>query len=352
MSEIKVCGFEKTSEGADTHLYTITNSNGASVTVCDFGATIMNLEVPTKSGKLKDVVLGYKHISEYENECSYFGATVGRCCGRIAFGKFTFNGMEYQLPVNSGGNHLHGGDKCFSRKVWDGQVIDDKVVFSMVSPDGEEGYMGNMTVSVAFEFNDNNELSIEYNATSDEDTICNLTNHTYFNLNGSDSNKPISDNHLLKLYADKFTPIDELLIPTGEERNVENTSFDFREGKLVKRGFDFEDTQVKIVNGIDHMFVVNRNSDELVLSGEMESILTGIKMKCYTTQKGLHIYTANTLEAKAEITKDQIDYGAYYGICFETQGYPDAVNHNNFPSVVLKANEKYHHITKFAFEVC
>ena len=240
MSKVRVVNFEPTSKGENTHLYTIENNSGASVTLCDLGASVVSIKVPDKNASIRDVVLGYEHIDGYEFDGTYFGATVGRCCGRIAYGKFTLNGEDYQLPVNNGSNHLHGGFNSFSRKVWLA-IVDDKVpntvLFMLDSPDGDEGYPGNMKVFVRYTFDDENVLTIKWSAVSDKDTICNLTNHSYFNLNGHKSGK-VTENHKLKINANFFIPINSNLNPTGEITSVKNTPFDFTEPKLIGNGID------------------------------------------------------------------------------------------------------------------
>ena len=252
MSKVRVVNFEPTSKGENTHLYTIENNSGASVTLCDLGASVVSIKVPDKNGSIRDVVLGYEHIDGYEFDGTYFGATVGRCCGRIAYGKFTLNGEDYQLPVNNGSNHLHGGFNSFSRKVWLA-VVDDKVpntvLFMLDSPDGDEGYPGNMKVFVRYTFDDENVLTIKWSAVSDKDTICNLTNHSYFNLNGHKSGK-VTENHKLKINANFFIPINSNLNPTGEITPVKNTSFDFTEPKLIGNGIDRKNEQIGFANGI------------------------------------------------------------------------------------------------------
>ena len=203
MKQVQISEFEPTSSGQMAHFYRIENASGASVTLCDLGASVISIKVPDKNGSIRDVVLGYEHIDGYEFDGTYFGATVGRCCGRIAYGKFTLNGEDYQLSVNNGSNHLHGGFNSFSRKVWLA-VVDDKVpntvLFMLDSPDGDEGYPGNMKVFVRYTFDDENVLTIKWSAVSDKDTICNLTNHSYFNLNGHKSGK-VTENHRLKINA-------------------------------------------------------------------------------------------------------------------------------------------------------
>lgn len=353
MSKVRVVNFEPTSKGENSHLYTIENNSGASVTLCDLGASVVSIKVPDKNGSIRDVVLGYDHIDGYEFDGTYFGATVGRCCGRIAYGKFTLNGEDYQLPVNNGSNHLHGGFNSFSRKVWLA-VVDDKVpntvLFMLDSPDGDEGYPGNMKVFVRYTFDDENVLTINWSAVSDKDTICNLTNHSYFNLNGHKSGK-VTENHRLKINANSFIPINSNLNPTGEITPVKNTPFDFTEPKLIGNGIDRKNEQICFANGIDHMFVLNHSDEEFVLAAEAEGIDSGITLKCYTSQKGVHVYTANYVDVLSDMGKDSAIYGENSAFCLETQGFPDAVNHKTFPTTILKANENYTQTTKYIFGI-
>ena len=235
------------------------------------------------------------------------------------------------------------GFNSFSRKVWLA-VVDDKVpntvLFMLDSPDGDEGYPGNMKAFVRYTFDDENVLTIKWSAVSDKDTICNLTNHSYFNLNGHKSGK-VTENHKLKINANSFIPINSNLNPTGEITPVKNTSFDFTEPKLIGNGIDRKNKQIGFANGIDHMFVLNHSDEEFVLAAEAEGIDSGITLKCYTSQKGVHVYTANYVDVLSNMGKDSATYGENSAFCLETQGFPDAVNHKTFPTTILKANENY-----------
>lgn len=339
--------YELNSEGRWVKCHKIENKNGASVTLCQLGASIMSIKVPDKYGELRDVVLGYSHIGGYENDGAYFGATVGRCCGRISNGRFVLNNKEYNLPINNGPNHLHGGIKSFSRRVWNSVVDGDEVVFSLVVADNDEGYPGNMKVQVRFAFDNDNVLTINYTAVSDKDTLCNLTSHSYFNLNGHTSGK--IDNHYLEINSDSYIPVDENLIPTGEILKVENTPFNFTEKKKIADGFAQKHQQLDVAKGFDHSFVIKKEENTLGLCATAESEESGIKLDCYSTQPILHLYTANYVDVKEG--KTDASYDEYSGFCFETQGYPDAINHPEFPSNILKANAKYNQTTKFAFSV-
>ncbi len=347
MSKVEIRDFETTSRGENTHLYTIVNNIGESVTVCDYGATIVSLMIKDKDDNLTDVVLGYKHITDYENNGTYFGGTIGRCCGRIANGKFTLNGKAYTLPINNGNNHLHGGNVGFNRKLWNTKIENDSVVFTMTSADGEEGYPGNLKVKVKYTFDNDSTLTIEYSAVSDKDTVCNMTNHSYFNLNGDTSGSV--RNHLLKVNSKSYIPINKNLIPTGEITPTKGSPFDFSEFKEVETALNSSDIQISLAKGIDHMFVLNHNGDDLVLASSLIGEKTGINLKCYTTQKGVHIYSANYVDVPLTESKHSKAYKENSGICFETQGFPDAVNQDIFPTTVIKANEKYKQTTKFVF---
>ncbi len=335
------------SAGIQIKYYIVENKSGARVVLSQLGASVVSIIVPDKNGKMRDVVLGYKGIGGYETDGAYFGATVGRCCGRIRNGKFKLNGQEFNLPINNGPNHLHGGVKSFSRRVWDSRVQDDDVIFTLNVPDGDEGYPGNMTVMVRFSFDNENILTINYSAISDKDTLCNITSHSYFNLDGHTGGS--INEHTLKINANSYIPVDEFLIPTGEIRNVTGTPFDFRKGKKISEGLKENHKQLEIAKGFDHSFIIDKEERTLGLLATAESEESGIKLECYSTQPILHLYTANYVHVLNG--KKNASYEEYSGFCFETQGYPDAVNHPEFPSNILKANERYNQTTKFVFTV-
>lgn len=347
MAGIRVFTFENTSDGIMTNLIQITNSSGASVTLCDFGATIISVKVPDKNRQLRDVVLGYSHLKYYDCGGTFFGAVVGRCCGRIGRGRFVLNGREYYLPLNNGNNHLHGGWNNFSRKVWNYEIKGNKVVFYLESPDNDQGYPGNMKIWVSYEFDDNCTLRIEYSAVSDKDTICNLTNHSYFNLNGHGSGDVL--NHSLKINAEGFVGINRELIPTGDIIPVKNTPFDFTSEKTIGGGLAKKDGQLEFTNGFDHAFVLNNTGAGLQYAATAKSADSGITLECRTTCPVIHLYTANYMKVNRYMGKDGASYGNNGGFCFETQGFPDAVNHPEFPSVVLKKDEKFYSVTEFDF---
>lgn len=324
-------------------LYRMENENGAYVSIIDYGCRIVDISVPDKNGELRNVVLGYSSIEEYEKDTSFFGSVPGRFANRICKGKFTLNGVEYQLAQNDGENHLHGGPTGFADRVWNGKIEDDKVIFSRLSADGEEGYPGNLNVSVIYSFSADNELSITYEAESDKDTILNITNHAYFNLNGEGSGDIKS--HELYLDADHTTEVDSGLIPTGKILSVEHTPFDFRKSKPVGQDMVNQDPQFNIPGTYDHNFVLNGSG--LREAAILQSNESGIRLTCLTDQPGIQIFVpANPITDNGTSGRP---YGVASGICLETQHFPDSINHDNFPSVVLKAGTNFKSKTLFHF---
>lgn len=345
MNSIQISDFEKTADGQMTHLYRITNQSGANVLLCDYGASVVSICVPDKANQLRDVVLGYSHIGGYETAGEYFGASVGRCCNRIDKGHFSLYGTDYQLNVNNGIHHLHGGYQSFSRRIWKAKTAKNSVVFTTQSPDGEEHYPGNMQATATYTFDDDNILTIIYEALSDKDTLCNLTNHSYFNLDGHESGS--IENHFLKINADEYIPIDNTSIPTGEIAAVAGTPFDFTQYQPLEKALACNShEQIKNAYGIDHSFVVKK---EAPFQAAAYSKKSGICLTCTTTQNAIHLYTANYVDVANDMGKDGQCYGMRSGFCFETQNYPDAINHPNFPSPVLKAHTPYKQVTKFCF---
>ncbi|MBO5213669.1 MAG: galactose mutarotase [Clostridia bacterium] len=335
--------FGKTSDGRTVNLYRITNENGAYVEVLDYGCILHAICVPNKDGALTDVCLGYDTVAEYEANDGYLGAFVGRHANRIGEGKFTLNGVNYSLAVNNGPNHLHGGLKGFDRVVWGTCVASDRLIFSHTSPDGDEGYPGNLMMTVSYSFDDTNTLTLSYDAVCDQDTVVNFTNHCYFNLNGQGTGT-VTD-HLLQVNADEFTENDENCLPTGKILSVEGTPFDFRKAKPIGRDIHADDVNLKNGSGYDHNFILSGEGlrDVAVLTSEK----TGIVMTTRTTQPGVQVYTANFLTDRRG--KNDTHYGIRDGICLETQHYPDAVHHPHFPTVVLKPGEEYHQETQYVF---
>ena len=340
--------FGKTADGEAAERYTLKNAKGVTATIMTRGATLTELHVPDKAGKTADVVLGFDDVAGYESDDNqYFGCTVGRVGNRIAKGKFTLNGKEYQLAVNNGPNHLHGGLKrSFDKVVWKAQGIETKngpgVKFTYTSPDGEEGYPGKMSATVTYSLNDANELRIDYETTTDADTPINLTNHSYFNLGGAGS--PTVLEHVLTLNASKYTPTDDTLIPTGKIDPVEGTPLDFRKPTAIG---DRIEQLTKTANiGYDHNVVCDGEAGKLRHIATLKDPASGRVLKVSTTEPGVQFYSGNFL--KGQKGKGGKTYAHRSAMCLETQHFPDSVNHPNFPNAILKPGDTYKHTAVFA----
>jgi aldose 1-epimerase len=344
---VKETPFGQTADGKKVVLYTLTNKSGASVSIMNYGATLVKLIVPDKAGKLGDVILGFDTFDPYPAKSPYFGAIVGRYGNRIAAGKFSLDGKDYHLAINNGSNALHGGLKGFDKQIWKVRVVGQTpptVEFSRLSPDGEEGYPGNLKANVTYTWTDGNELHIHYLASTDKDTVLNLTNHTYFNLAGA-GNGTILD-HLVMIDADAFTPVDSTLIPTGEIKPVENTPWDFRKPAMI--GSRIAQTGGSPV-GYDHNYVLNKGGlSKRQLAVVVKEPTTGREMKVYTDQPGVQFYSGNFLDGTLT-GKDGKTYPQYAAFCLETQHFPDSPNHPKFPSVVLKPGHDFESTTVYAF---
>lgn len=348
---LTVVSYEQSQNGEVTFLYKIENKHGASVTISSYGGVITSLIVPDKDGNMTDVVLGY-HNLEAQKQCTTFmGALIGRSGNRIAEGKVTIDGIEYQLAQNNlGTNHLHGGKCGFDKRIWNASMDGDALKLHLTSPDGDENYPGTLEVDVTYTFDDDNCLTITYDAVSDKDTLCNLTNHVYFNLSGHDSGS-VEDQYV-KLYADAYLPVSEKLIPTGELRPVEGTPFDFRNAKTIGQDILQEDEQLMLGGGYDHNFVLNILEGEAMWDvADAYSDKTDISLKCRTTQPGVQFYTGNNIKPGQPPMKDNADYQKRHGFCLETQNFPDAIHHEHFPDAILKAGKQYHHVTTYQFGV-
>jgi aldose 1-epimerase len=346
--------FGKTKDGVAVELFTIKNNNGLVAKVMTRGATLVQLHVPDKDGKTADVLLGFDDVTGYESEDNqYFGCTTGRVCNRIAKGKFSLDGTEYTLAINNEPNHLHGGvERSLDKVVWKANPYSSEkgsgVKFTYTSPDGEEGYPGTLNVSVSYFVPiDTNSVSISYSAKTDKATPVNLTNHAYFNLAGEGSETIL--NHALRLNADRYTPTDDTLIPTGEIANVEGTDLDFRQ--RTKIGKRIEAIGQTAAIGYDHNFVLNegRPGDALNLAAVLVEAQSGRKMRVMTTEPGIQFYSGNFL--KGQKGKGGKVYAHRSALCLETQHYPDSVNHDNFPSTILKPGDKYESKTTYVFEI-
>ncbi len=338
--------FGKNGKGEAATLYTFENRNGMVMEVSDFGATLFALLVPDKDGNPCDVVLGYDEPAGYEGPAgTFFGATVGRNANRISKGLFTLNGKTYQLAVNNGPNNLHSGLDFYSFRIWNvKKTTGNSITFSLHSPDGDQGYPGALDIDVTYTLTDDNAVKIEYYGVPDQDTIINMTNHSYFNLDGHASGDIL--NHEVWIDADTFTRADEVSIPTGEYTLVEGTPMDFRTKKKVGRDIAQEYEALVFGNGYDHNWVLN-NDGKLAKAAELSSDVSGIQMEVYTDLPGVQIYTANFVEH--EVGKQGVVYEKHQGICFETQYFPDAVNHENFPSPICKKGEIYSTTTIYKF---
>ena len=328
-----------TTAGAEVYLYTLTNEpdDGHHVSIINYGGAITSLWAPDRNGAFKDIVLGFGSLEDYVSNPRYFGALIGRHANRIAGGQFSLNGVEYQLPKNNGANHLHGGFKGFDKRVWNAKEGDGVLHLSYFSKDGEEGYPGNVEAFVDYRLS-GNDLSIEYRASTDRETIVNLTNHSYFNLKGQGTILK----HELTLNADSFTPVSKELIPTGEIKSVAGTPMDFRDGKVI--GSDLGLTE----SGYDHNFVLNDWDGSLKSAVNLYEPTSGRVLQILTNQPGMQFYSGNFLDGSF-IGKNGDAYVKYAGLCLEPQHFPDAPNHPNFPSTVLRPGEEYRHSTILRF---
>jgi aldose 1-epimerase len=339
----------KTAAGEPVELYTLTNTKGAEARIATYGGIVVSLKVPDRSGAPGDIVLGFDSLDGYLQQPPppYFGALIGRYGNRIAKGKFALNGTEYTLAKNNGENQLHGGVRGFDKRIWKakegpGQSLE----LSYLSKDGEESYPGNLSTTVTYTLTDNNELKIDYAATTDKDTVVNLTNHSYFNLAGQGEGDIL--NHQVTIYADKFTPVDKGLIPTGELRDVAGTPFDFRTAKAIGERIDANDEQIKFGPGYDHNWVLNRTGSGVEPAAKVTESKSGRVMEVLTTEPGLQFYTGNFLDGTLHGKARKV-YGRRSAFCMETQHFPDSPNHPAFPTVVLKPGAHYQSTTIYKF---
>lgn len=340
--------YSATIDGKAVKLYTLKNKQGASVSISNFGGRVVSLLVPDKNNKLTDVVLGYDSVGAYRKKGEpFFGALIGRYGNRIGKGKFTLDGKEYQLQLNDGVNTLHGGTDGFFGKVWDAKQVDStKLELSYVSNDGEAGYPGKLDVKVTYTLTDDNSLQIDYAATTDKTTIVNLTNHAYFNLNG-EGDSTILD-HELMIDANTYTPVDSTLIPTGKLQPVAGTAFDFNKAKLIGKQIGDNDEQLKFGKGYDHNFALTHHDGKTPVA-VVKSTKTGIVLSVITTEPGLQFYSGNFLTGADKDGKGGKSYTHRSAFCLETQHFPDAPNHPNFASTVLKPGETYKTSTTYKF---
>jgi aldose 1-epimerase len=339
----------KTPDGASVFLYTLTNSAGIEARITNFGGILVSLKVPDRRGKLADISLGFDTFEEYFRTRRYFGATVGRFANRIAKGQFSLDGSVYTLARNNGENSMHGGVHGFHKAVWQGRRVSENppaLELTYRAKDGEEGYPGNVIVSVTYSLTANNELRIDYAASTDQATVINLTNHSFFNLAGQGSGDVLA--HLVTIDADRFVPVDAGLIPTGELRPVAGTPFDFRKPVAAGARLRANDAQLQFAKGYDHTFVLNHSPRRLAFAARVADPESGRVMEVHTTEPGVQLYTANTLDG-SEAGKGGKRYGPQSGLCLETQHFPDSPNHPEFPSTVLRPGAAFHSTTVFRF---
>jgi aldose 1-epimerase len=337
-----------TVDGRAITLYTLTNSHGMEVRAMNYGGIIVSIRVPDRSGQFADIVLGHETLEGYRPNPPYFGAIVGRYANRIAQGTFKLDGETYTLPKNDGPNTLHGGTRGFDKAVWDAEPLKGEtgVAFSYFSKDGEEGFPGNLRVKVTYTLTNANALEIDYEATTDKATPINLSQHSYFNLKG-EGNGDILD-HEIMINADRFTPVDKNLIPTGELRPVKGTPFDFTTPTRIGARIDDNYDQLVLGHGYDHNFVIHRTGGGLVLAARVYEPTTGRTLEVSTTQPGVQFYTGNFLDGTITGKNGQV-YKQRYGFCLETQHFPDSPNHPSFPNTILKPGETFREKTVFKF---
>lgn len=342
--------FGRTHAGAGVERYSLSNAGGMQAAIMTYGGTLLALRVPDRNGVLGDVVLGFETLAPYFEQHSYFGASIGRYANRIAGGRFELNGHIYTLPRNDGPNHLHGGPHGFHQAVWrasekisaGGQSLE----LSYLSRDGEEGYPGDLSVQVTYTLTDDNALRIDYSASTDRDTVLNLTNHSYFNLAGSGDILT----HELELFASHFLPVDTTLIPTGELRPVRATPMDFRSTTHVGARIAADDDQIRRAQGYDHTWILDKEVGRLALAARLTEPMTGRIMEVSTTQPGVQFYSGNVLDGSCVGKRGQ-RYTRRSGLCLETQHFPDSPNQPRFPSTVLRPGDTFNHATLYRFKV-
>lgn len=331
--------------GQEVSLYTFSNSKGMTVKITNYGGIVTSMEVPAREGGSRDVVLGFDNLESYLAGHPYFGCIVGRYANRIAGGTFTLDGKSYALAQNAGGNHLHGGVEGFDKKVWQAHPFENKdesgLILTYLSPDGEEGYPGNLKVTVTYSISNDNELRVRYLAKTDAPTVLNLTHHGYFNLDGQGEGDIMG--HLLQINADRFTAISDQFIPTGELMEVEGGPMDFRQPKLIGRDFS------QVAGGYDHNFALN-GAGGLEFAARLSSPKTGIVMEVLTNQPGIQFYAGNFLDGSLTGKEGKV-YHQHYALCLETQHFPDSPNQPAFPNVVLRPGEAFESETVYRFSV-
>lgn len=353
-SNIHMQPFGKTLDGQGVSLYTLRNAGGMEVKITNYGGTVTSIKVKDRHGKFDDVVLGFDNLDGYTSKTNdaYFGAIIGRYANRIANGTFTLDGHVYHVPINNGPNSLHGGTKGFDKRVWRAEPSSDagapSLTLHYLSRDGEEGYPGNLSVTVRYSLSGKNDLRIDYTATTDKDTVLNLTNHSYFNLAGAGNGNIL--HHRLTITADRFTPIDKALIPTGAIVPVEATPMDFRKPMLVGSRINDGYQQLIFAHGYDHNYVLNHSPDKLGFAAKLEEPNSGRVMEVLTDQPGVQFYSGNFLNGTIRGKGGKV-YGFRSALCLETQHFPDSPNHPNFPTTELRPGQQFHSTTIYRFSI-
>ena len=336
--------FGITKEGEDVTHFTLTSSRGYQVEVMNYGCTIVALRIPDRNGDMANIVLSYERLEDYENANHYAGGIIGRCANRIRDGRLKIGARTFQLSKNENGHHLHGGVRGFDKIVWDARLIENEegcgIDFQYISPAGEEGYPGNLNLMVRY-FLSEDSLQLIYAAICDIDTVVNLTQHAYFNLNAGGNILT----HQLLIHADQFLPINDSLIPTGQIHSVDDTPFDFRKLQTIGHRLHENDQQLRTATGYDHCFVLNKSGNDLTHAATLRADYSGRKMEIYTTEPGIQLYTGNGLDFNPAANF----HGPYSALCLETQHFPDSPNHAGFPTVVLPAGEMYRSLTVLKF---
>jgi aldose 1-epimerase len=343
--EIKKASFG-TLDGEPVDIYTLTSAKGIEARITNYGGIVVSLKTPDKSGKMADIVQGFDDLNGYLQDEPYFGAVIGRYANRIGKARFRLDGKEYKLPANDGQNSLHGGKKGFDKHLWTAAVKGSSLELTYVSKDGEEGYPGTLTAKVVYTMESNGDLKLDYSATTDEDTVVNLTNHTYFNLKGQGSGTILD--HELTLFASNYTPIDSGLIPTGELVPVKGTPFDFLTAHKIGDRIEAAVEQLKLGKGYDHNWVLDAKSGSLAKAAEVHEATGGRVLEVWTNQPGIQFYTGNFLDGTIKGKGGKV-YGRRAALCLETQHFPDSPNQPKFPSVVLKPGQNYHTTTIWKF---
>ena len=334
--------FGHTSDGTAVDLYTLSDGN-VEARITNYGGIITSLRAPDRNGKLDDIVLGYDSLDQYIAKTAYFGAIIGRYANRIAHGTFQLDGKTYHIPKNDGDNTLHGGIRGFDKVVWTAREIKDGIELTYVSKDGEEGFPGTLTTTVRYTL-DKGALRIEYSATTDKDTVLNLTNHSYFNLAGQANGEVLG--HVVKINASRFTPVDASLIPTGQIKSVDGTPFDFRKPHSIGERINANDEQLRFGMGYDQNFVLDNSGGSVAEAAEVYEPTTGRTLKVLTTEPGVQFYSGNHLDGSITGKEGRV-YKPRVAFCLETQHFPDSPNHPNFPTTELKAGQKFHSVTVF-----